>query len=271
MLGIILFTLFLCFLINLFVGNGLDIGIFNSFLLGVSLLLVCNTKNNLIKIPAIYIFSLALIPIFHYSQTQTAVYFLLTASVFFWLVALKLPKYKHAFLSVGFLIFFVGALISNGIISRYLKLNPEKFIWDVPETNQSIINHQKDALYVPYRLRLIFYNKSVYIYSIFTSVFGILNLRNIYDTLLLANIYPLCLGIQESYKNREKTTNKIVLGGLGLALFTLGITRSPEKLNSLFIAAPVLVFLILLGFRRVNKFVFALLFIFSMILMTSPV
>lgn len=194
----------------------------------------------------------------------------MAVSVLIWYIAPKLPRYKYLISVIGLIIYFSGALISNGLLSSSLEINPQRIVWNVEETNLSIIKHQQSDDYVKYRIRLLFFNKSVYVYSIFTNIAGILSLKNLYDTLLLANIYPLILGIREAFKYYNKLINKIILWGFGLTLLASGIARSTDNFSTLFIAIPVLITLILLGLRKANKFVYLILLIFSLILTTRP-
>ena len=268
---VILSAVLLCLFINLLAKNIYCFGFFNSVLLGATLTFIYLADNKLFKLPLLFILTLSLIPLFSFVPTQTFLYFLVALSMLFWLAAIRFPIHKHIFIVTGFIIFIYGTLISNNLITPYFKTNPERFIWSVPETNQAIITHQQSSFYTVYRLRILLYNKGIYIYSALTSIAGLLNLKNLYDTLLLANIYPLVLGLQESLKNRRKLINKIALWVLIFTLFFAGITRSPDKFASLFIAAPILTFLIMSGFQRINKLIYVLLFIFSIILLSAPI
>jgi hypothetical protein len=263
----IIFTALLCLLINLFTHKNLFVGILNSGVFGLSLLFVYFYDKELLKLPLLFIFSLSLIPIFTFVPEQKLLYLFLASSITSWLMALKFKKYKYVLLGFGFLIYFWGTLTSNGIFTSPFFFGNEKIIFNVERSNQLLLDHQKGILFLPYPLRVVLVNKSFYIYSFFTNIAGLFKLRNLYDTLLLANIYPLILGFQVAYENIKKSINRISEVGVGLAMLAVGVTRSVDKFNSLFMTTPFLIYLIMLGFSKVNKKVYILLFVLSVLLL----
>jgi len=264
-LGVFLTTLF-CFFINLLAKNSYNIAIFNSLLLGISLIFIYLAEGKFTTTPLVFILSFSLIPIFSFAPAKPLLYLLLISSILFWLVAIKFPKKKYLFATCGFLICIWGALISNGLFSDLLIPNIERLIWNNLEAERILKLHRVGAFFLPYPIRLILFGKVFYIYSFFTKIAGFVTFKNLYDTILLANIYPLILGIQTSYKRRKKLINLIALFGVGLVMVVAGINTSPDRFNSLFMAAPLLIYLITLGLGGMSKNKYILLFIISIIL-----
>jgi hypothetical protein len=126
-------------------------------------------------------------------------------------------------------------------------------------------------MYVPYRMRLILFNRHIYGYSFLSSLAHFLSLQNISATLLFANIYPLGLGLYLAYKNKNYLPNYICLSGLLLAIIVVGLNTSPEKFNSLFPTVPLIFYITLSGLQKVNLKLYAVLFILSLMLTFSPI
>lgn len=264
-------AIILCFLLNILLNNTPLVSLLNSTILGLTLLIIIQVGKHYLKLPLLFILSTALIPLLTYSPAHPELYVFVIISIVSWLTAINFPRYAIPASIIGVFVFFWGTLLSNQIFSTPFTPNYERLIWRVPTLNQSIINHQKDALYLPYRLRLLIFNKSVFIYTFFNQIAKLLTLRNLYDTILLANIYSLSRGVSIVYENRNKLTNKIALMVMLFTLTVAGINTSPDKFNSLFMALPFIIYLIVSGFEKINKKVYIALFIISVVLVTSPV
>ncbi len=262
-------SLILCFLINIFSHHNLNYAFYNSILYGTSFLLVYNFVKEYKKGFPILVISTCFIPLFNFIPDKPVVYvFLYTYVILF---ALGTVKFNRLLIMIGFLLLLWGTMISNSILTFPVKLNRERLIFNDRVTQEKILYHQKDARYVPYRLRQVLFNQSVYIYSLFTSVANFLTLKNLYDTLLLANIYPLITGSLRAIKNKKNSLNRTVLFGLLLTFVIIGINRSPDKFSSLFMASPLIFYLIISGIQKVNTNIYAVLFIISLILAVGPV
>jgi len=107
-LALILVAVF-CFLINFLFGNTLYISIFNSLFLVSSLAFVYLAEDNMAKTPLILVMSFSLIPMFSLTPGKPILYLFVLLAILFWLVALKVRRGKHLFVSLGLLICFWGS------------------------------------------------------------------------------------------------------------------------------------------------------------------
>jgi hypothetical protein len=260
-----------CFFLNIFTHHNIQYAFYNSLLLGTSLLMVNLATNKLTGLIPVFIIVTSLIPLFHFIPNNPIIYIFIYTYLTLWLIASKFTKVRNIFIAVGFVSLLWGTLISNNILTFPSILNRDRLIFNDRVSQEKISYHQKDARYVPYRVRLILFNKSINIYSFFSSIFHFLTLKNLYDTLLLANIYPLVVGVIQACKNRTRSFNGNTLLALLLTFMIVGLNRSPDKFNSLFIAAPLFLYLIYLGLQKINKNIYIVLFIFSLILATNPI
>ncbi len=128
---------------------------------------------------------------------------------------------------------------------------------------------QKEALYIPYRIRLLIFNNSVYLYVILSKFTDLFMIKNISNTMLLANLYPLVKGIVLFIKSSDKKRAPIMLSFL-LISFIAVTSRAIDIFNTFLLLSPFLVYFILLGIGFVNKKLYFLLFIVSILLINSP-
>jgi len=261
-------SLLFCLSVNFLSGNNLYYALLNSILLATSIIFSLSATK---KVPFILVLSLSLIPLLSYVPTSKTLYLNIFIYILLLSIVIKCTKHKYFFTILGLIVLFLGNVLSNNLVNENLSTNPERFIWNVPETNQAITDYQRSSFYTIYRLRLFIYNKGIYFYSFLTSIAGLFSLRNIYDTILLANIYPLALGIRSAIKNHNTFINKVMLLGIIVMLFGTGISKSPDKFATLFPAVPIFIYLVITGFQNINRMIYYLLFIFSLFLATSPV
>jgi len=262
-------SLTFCFLINIFSHHDLIFAFYNSFLYGLSYLLVFKFVKAYKKSALILTITTCFIPLFNFIPDKQIVYiFLYTYIILF---ALGTLRYNRIIVAVALVLLLWGTLITNNILTFPIKPDRERLIFNDRVTQEKILYHQKDARYVPYKLRLVLFNKSVYFYSFFTTVANFLTLKNLYDTILLVNIYPLITGSLWVVKNKREPINGAILIGLFLTFVVISINTSPDKFGSLFIASPLIFYLVVSGLQKVNKNIYLVLLIFSLILRTSPV
>lgn len=264
-------AILLCLLLNLFSHQSASYAVLNSLLYAISLLFIYKVLDNHFLTTPLFIILTAFIPLFRFGPATTIIYIFPFAYIISWFIAGKISRYKYLFITLGLILLLWGALISNNILTFPKHFNPEHLIINDKVSLDIIKYHQKDARYVPYTARLIIFNKSVYLYTFFESIFNFLTFKNLYDTLLFANLYPLIIGLILAYKNRARPINIVVLLGAALTLIITGLNKTPDKFNSLFTAAPLLFYLIILGLAKVNKKLYSALFVISMILSISPV
>lgn len=257
----------LSFILNLFYHHNLLAALLNSLTLSLSVYFFQSYLTSK-KSPfnTILIISLGTIPLFYYKPTDWIIS-LLSLSIlgFFYLYR----KYSSRYLIIiGGLILFLGNLYSGGIIKYPIKLEYSQLIFHSPEINFNLEKHQQDALFIPYQARLIVYSKLIYIYALLTNLFNFLTLINLADILLIANLYPFFIGISKIFK-LEKSFRKIFLTTFSIAALTIGIDRSTDKFQSLYLLGPIFIILILIGAQTINKKKYIALWFFSLFLLIS--
>lgn len=262
----IIISVFLSFSFNYISHYDLFISLINSLTLGSSIMLFRNylaLKNNIFN-SFLYI-SLGLIPIFTYSPNPN--FFSLLPLVTLMLIYFYIKFSKNLLVILIFYLFF-GNLYLGEVIKYPFDLQNTQLIFNSPEINYNIKRHQQDALFIPYKLRQVFYSQTVYAYALLTNFFDFLNLKNLSDILLLANLYPLFTGIYTSFKVRN--LRFILLIALLATMLAAGIDRSPDKYQSLYLLGPIFIYLILLGVRNVNTKIYLALWTISFYIFISP-
>lgn len=258
---------FLSIIFNLYNHQDIIVSLLNSLILGLSVYWFQKKLN--ISRSAFNIFliiSLSLIPLFYYFPTKIYFFFLPLFSLGFFYFYRLLPK-KYVILIYG-LFLLLGNLYFSEIIKYPFRIQTEQLIFNSPEVNYNIHRHQQDALFIPYKARLIIYSKLIYVYAFLTNLFSFLNLKNLSDVLLIANLYPLFVGIYNIFKQKNEFTN-ICITTFAVTALTLGIDRSTDKFQ-IFLSGPAIIFLILSGTRMINKKLYFALWILSIFIYISP-
>ena len=263
---VIFLSWFFCLSLNLLSHNGLIFAFYNSLIYAFTLILVARNKQEVSKISLAVIFLLPFVPLYRFVPANPIVYFYLFFGLSLMFIATKIRKAGYFFVLIGLVAILESALISNGVFVSSFIPSSERLIWSNSETNRLIAEHKRDAVFIFYRLRPVFFNKGAYAYTFFSKISELFTLRNIQDTLLIANLYPLAYGLHISFLKRKRLLNKAVLMGFAVTLFASGINKSPDKFNSLFVAAPFIGYLIALGFSRVDKKLYTMIFVISIIL-----
>lgn len=174
---------FLCFSLNIITHGKLLVGLINSLVFSLSIFFFKNlsAKSSIIS----YIFIILL------GAQNFILYFPYIYLTF--MLILQKGKSKNLLLFLGLSLFYIS-LISGGVIGLPFHVNTNQLIFNIPETNYAIAQHQKDALYIPFSIRPLIYSNLIYIYVFFTNIANFINFKNLYDVLLLANLYPLTSG-----------------------------------------------------------------------------
>lgn len=265
----IIFTFFLSALINYFSHNNLFISLMNPLTYVLSIHLFKTnliTKNFLFKPFLIILF--ALIPLFYYLPNHYLISLLPLFSLVFLYLYNKFPS-RYLIIIWGISLFF-GNLYSSGLIEYPFKIQSSQLIFNSPEINYNIQRHQQDALFIPYRVRLLVYSQLIYIYAFLTNLFNFLNLKNLYDILLIANIYPFFTGIYILIKQKSRFKD-ICLTAFLITALTVGIDRSSENFKSLYLLGPIFIYLILLGSQIISRKIYVVFWILSFFLLISKI
>jgi hypothetical protein len=160
------------------------------------------------------------------------------------------------------LLVIIGGLFATRVLNRDFSIDKVKLIFDMPSIRDSILQHQKDAIYLPYRLRLFLFNDSVYIYQILRNIANFWSLTNINKIILLANVYPMILGFMYLKKNRWLIILGIVAGSL-----VIGINKMVDARAATWLILPIFIYLIFMGIRKINLKIYISLLIVSLFLL----
>lgn len=264
----IIFSSGLSVILNIFYHHNLFISLSNSLTLGFSAYFFQNyltSKKSLFNI--LVLVSLGAIPLFYYKPTAWFVALLpLSTLGFFYLCNRELPK-RYLIIALGLFLFF-GNLYSSEVIKYPFNIQHSQLIFNYPEVNYNMYRHQQDALFIPYKARLLVYSQLIYVYALLTNLFDFLNLKNLSDILLIANIYPLFVGIHNIFKQKN-IFRSILLTAFLITALTAGINRSADRFQSLYLLGPVFIYLILLGAQTINKKLYITLWILSLFIFIS--
>lgn len=216
---------------------------------------------------SIFFISLVLTPLLYYQSKTFFIYPLALLSILFFVLYKKFLK--TSIMVVWLIFLFIGNLYVSEVINFPFDIQESQLIFNSPEINYHIKRHQEDALYLPYKIRQLVYSSPVFFYASISNFFDLITIKNISDILLLANVYPLFLGLYEITSERNRLRNFILLSFL-ITLITTGIDRSADKFQSLYLLFPMFIYLIFLGYKKVDKKLYISLFILSIFILISP-
>lgn len=260
-----IFSTILSLILNLFHHHNLLVSLLNSVLLGLSIYFF---QRYLTSIKSIFnillIISLGAIPLFFYKPTESVISFLPLFSLgFLYFAKQNIPGYAVILIWGVFL--FLGNLYSGEIIKYPFTIQHSQLIFNSPEINLHMYRHRQDALFIPYKVRQLVYSQLIYIYALLTNLFNFLNLKNLSDALLIANLYPLFIGLIKVIKQENRFRN-ICFAAFIITALTAGIDRSADRFQSLYLLGPLFIFLILTGTPNINKKIYITLWILSLFL-----
>lgn len=250
--------------INFLLHHTLSVALLNSLTLGLS---VCFFQYFLPPIKSLFnnffIIFLGAIPLFFFIPTNK---FFLFLPLFFlgFLYLYKRFSKKYVLIICGLFLLF-GNLYSDGIIEYPFSVQSSQLIFNSPEISYNMHRHQQDALFIPYKARLLVYSPLIYVYAALTNLFYFFNLKNLSEILLFANLYPLFTGIYIILKQKNSIKN-IFLAALLITATTIGIDRSTDPFQSLYLLGPIFIYIILLGMQAINRKLYIILWILSLFL-----
>lgn len=255
--------------INLLLHHYLLSSLLNCLTLGLSVYLFQIYLNQIKSLfNTFLIISLGLIPLFHYSPDNQFTSFLPLLSLGFFYLYEKMPTKYLVIIIFGFFL-FLGNIYLSEIIKHPFRIQYTQLIFNSPEINLYMYRHQQDALFIPYKIRLVAYSKLIYVYAFLTNLFNFLNLKNLSDILLVANLYPFFTGIFYFLKQKNRYRDIFFIAFL-ITDLTIGIDRSTDRFKSLYLLGPIFVYIIFLGAKNVNKKLYLILWIISLFILISP-
>jgi hypothetical protein len=242
-------SVILCFLINIFLKNNIWVAVSNAIIFGLSVLIL--KRFNPFFLPV-----LALAPIFNFDIKQIQINFLLIAFLGLIFLAKKIKTGKNLVILIALGLFVWGNLLGAKIINWPNSFDISQPITGIEPIKDYMNQHQKDTVFLPYKVRLLIYNPLIYIYYGLGNMFHLITLGNLASVILWVNIYPLIIGIWEKIKEKKKIWFWIFLT-TGLAI--IAIDKSNDKFNSLYFLSPILVYLTAKGLEKINVKIYAVL------------
>lgn len=266
-------TLLICFLLNITIHGNILVGVLNTLLLFFSIVFYLKfSSQKLSSIKSLnfispLFFLLAAIPIFTHNYHFYIVLLALGLCLllFFYLNS----SYKKILVFIILFYILVASFYIIGLIKVPFSFQSHQFIFSDAWVRLYISQMQQEALYTPYKIRLLIFNGSVYFYILLSKMVGLYMFKNLYDLLLIANLYPLAKGLILDLKdwNRSKS---LVISCILLISFITVISRSIDIFDAFILSSPFFVYFILRGFKSINKIIYLALFILSIIIATSP-
>ncbi|MDO8429294.1 MAG: hypothetical protein Q7S88_01575 [Candidatus Daviesbacteria bacterium] len=260
----------LCLILNIFLHGNLLIGVLNVLILALILIFFeAFSAKKVSQIDPIYLFFLGVVPLFHQNPKHPLILFFAIGFILLLLIYTKL-KFKLFLLPVIFFWILVAGFYAGEIITYPISFQSNLLVFNDNWINQAITGMQNEALYAPYPIRLLLFNGSVYLYVLASKIAELFTIKNLYNVLLLANLYPLVVGIALDIRSWEKRKRLFYLSLFGVALSIVS-SRFIDNLNPFLLLSPFLIYFILLGFPSINKKIYLLLVILSLLIATSPV
>jgi len=159
---------------------------------------------------------------------------------------------------------FVGGLFTIGVIRPDLSIYNQKLIFDDPTLKDGAVKHQADARYLPYTLRKVVFNKSVYVFRIVRNIVVFWNLNNINNSILIANLYPVVVGFGILVKKKKEWW--LWLSGFVGGSLAIGINKMVDARSATYFILPIFAYLIFVGIKHVNIKIYGILLIVSLLL-----
>jgi hypothetical protein len=172
----------------------------------------------------------------------------------------EIKKISLAFVLFG--VVMLGGFLTTRVVSKNFSIDKVKLISDMPSIRDAVAQHQKDALYVPYKIRLIIFNKSIYVYQVLRNIANFWNLDNFNKIFLWGNFYPIILGLRTLWlKQRDKFW--ICISGLSAGSLVIGLNKMTDARGASWFMLPIFVYLFFKGIKKINKKVYACLLAIS--------
>lgn len=173
--------------------------------------------------------------------------------------------YRRWIVGIGLLSIFLADLYLSKVILWPFQFQIETTIFANKHIEEAILQHQQDALYLPFRLRPFLFNSLIYLYYLLTHLVSFLSISNIQQMVLLANLYPLSLGFSRLLKH-SLSEKLFIMGSLGITFFWIGFSRAIPEASFLVIVSPIFIYLLLLGLGRINLKIYLTLLTLSLLL-----
>lgn len=272
----IIATLLITFFLNIINHGNILIGILNTLLLFLSIIFYLKiSQEKLSSIKSLsfispILFLIAAIPMFAYKHN---IFILLLAigiiPLFLLYLNIKSTRLKVTLIIGIFFYLALASLYASRLISFPFLFNDSLFLSSDYWVNLSISNMQKEALYLPYKMRFWVFNNSVYFYVLLSKMAGLFMLKNLYEVLLIANLYPLAKGLILDLRDWDRSKTFLIFCLLLISLIMVS-SRTVNIFDVFLLLSPFLMYFMLRGFSSINKAIYLILFILSIVIATSP-
>ncbi|MCL5785037.1 MAG: hypothetical protein M1142_06835 [Patescibacteria group bacterium] len=270
----------LCFILNiLFNGNPLTAFI-NVLILLLSWMLYKNIfvpqddSNHLLYFLAALV--LGAVPILSYRPEQILPSIILIICLLVLVFGLKLNFSYYPLIILTMIFLFLASILTSKMVEYHggfkFGFDNNRFIFSSSALlfDQDIISKQRGELKVPLLVSGVLYNKPIFMaYDFFENIARFITLENLYISLTLINIYPFLLGVYDYLKN--KRSHKLIIGSwIVVTLVIIGLRKSQDPLDILYLSAPLLLIFIFNGLPKIKaKYYLSLLLISFLLVFKS--
>lgn len=258
-------TLCLSFLLNIINHGNILIGILNTLLLFFSIYFFFKFSHQNFNSP--FIILTGATPLFT-RENDILIIFIAIGICLLTLFYLT-TKFKKILILVIIAYLLFGSFYANGLIKPPFSFQANLLIFNDDWTNLYITQMKTESQYMPNIIRSVIFNPSAHFYVLLSKMAGLFTLKNLYDSLLIANIYPLLKGFALDLKNWNKSKTLLIFGTLLISL-SMVVSRSVEINNTFLLLSPFLTYFILRGLNSVNKKIYIALLIISIVIAISP-
>lgn len=176
---------------------------------------------------------------------------LMVAVVILFILWWGLNKTNKIWLKTAMVLTMLALVVMGGFISSEMYIwgsgfNQDRFFWEQADFKNQIFTRENEAMYMPYRLRVIVYKWPIVVNYWLGNAFGLVKINNLIGIVGILNIFPLIYGL--ICVNKDKW---LVYGWLTVATLVGAMNRMPDKSNTFYLALPVLVYLIYIGWKRI--------------------
>jgi len=202
---------------------------------------------------------------FNNQQAPFALFSLLLTLMLWIIYSLKRTSsiIKYFSLLLIILISCLSVLYLNEIITQSFTFNYQRtFIID-NKYNEQILNYQKEALYLPYKLRPIIYGKWIFVFDVIERTFNWLWIDKFIIAFGIPILYSSIKGILK-FPQRDFVIVFFVCALSGV------IARNPNTLSIYFLLSPLAIILLATILPKINLKFFSLLILFGIIYQLIP-
>jgi hypothetical protein len=266
-------ALLLSFSLNIINHRNIIIGIFNTLLLFFSIFFYYKFSHQklsffkFLSLGSPLIILIGAIPLFIRANSIFIIF--VTIGIILLTLLYLSAKQKKVLLLMVVIYLILASFFAGGLIKPPFSFQTNLLIFKDDWTNLYITQMKTESQYMPHIICEVVFNPLVHVYVILSKVAGLYTLKNLYNALLIANIYPLIVGVTSGLKNKNRSE---IFPFFCILLISLSVmfSRSEEINNTFLLLSPFLIYFILRAINSINKKIYFVLFLVSMVIATSP-